>query len=121
VQVQLAVVGAPVELPAALDLTSYRIVQEALTNTVKHSGASRATVELRYTPAALLIDVVDDGTATPVGDDGHGLIGIGERVALFGGSMLAGPDRGGGWRVHAELPLPTSPVPGHRAAAVPAP
>jgi signal transduction histidine kinase len=115
--VEMEVDGEPVPLPAALDLTCFRIIQEALTNTLKHGGATRASVQLRYTPDALLIAVADDGTAAPPVDRvGHGLVGIGERVALFGGTAKAGPGRGGGWRVHVELPLPAPTAHDLRAA-----
>jgi signal transduction histidine kinase len=104
--VTVRVEGDPVELPAGLDLTAYRIVQEALTNTLKHSGAAHASVVLSYGPASLEIEIVDDGTQTPPADGtGHGLVGIRERVSLFGGTAAIGPAEGGGWRVRAELPL----------------
>jgi signal transduction histidine kinase len=104
--VDVRVDGDPVVLPPGLDLTAYRIVQEALTNTLKHSGADRATVRLGYGTSSLLVDVVDDGTATPADDaTGHGLVGIRERVATFGGTVSTGHLPGGGWRVRAELPL----------------
>jgi signal transduction histidine kinase len=104
--------GDPVPLPEGLDLTAYRIVQEALTNTLKHSGAVRAWVRVRYEPSSLLIEVVDDGTRRPPADGtGHGLVGMHERVSLFGGTLSTGPAADGGWRVRAELPLPApSPV-----------
>jgi signal transduction histidine kinase len=103
--VDVEVDGDPVELPAGLDLTAYRIVQEALTNTLKHSGAASASVRLRFEPSSLLVEVVDDGTATPADDaTGHGLVGIRERVAMFGGTVTTGRIPGG-WRVRAELPL----------------
>lgn len=121
--VEVEVVGDPVTLPAALDLTAFRIVQEALTNALRHSGATRVTIVLAYAARSLRIEVVDDGRGRASGDRaGHGLIGIGERVALFGGTVSAGPAEGGGWRVRAELPLPTAPTPTGRdqpAAALP--
>jgi signal transduction histidine kinase len=120
--VEVAVHGDPAPLPAALDLTAYRIVQEALTNTLKHSSASRASVGLTWTPSALLVDVRDDGAARPtVGDDGHGLAGLRERAALFGGTVTAGRAAGVGWQVAARLPLPTAALPAQRATGVPAP
>lgn len=120
--IKMEVVGDPVVLPPALDLTTYRIVQEALTNTLKHSGATQATVRMSYTRSALLIDIVDDGNAAPAGEDGgHGLVGISERVSLFGGAVTAGPAENGGWRVHAELPLPDPSVHEPRDSALPAP
>ena len=121
-EVEVAVHGDPTPLPAALDLTAYRIVQEALTNTLKHSGASRVSVGLSWTPSELLIDVRDDGAACrPVTDGGHGLAGLRERAALFGGSVTAGRRDGGGWQVAAELPLPTPALREQRPTAVPAP
>jgi signal transduction histidine kinase len=99
--------GSPVELPAGLDLSAYRIVQEALTNTLRHARATRADVTLTYASDALEVDVLDDGRA-PAGnglDGGHGLLGMRERAALLGGELEAGPHPGGGYRVHARLPL----------------
>jgi signal transduction histidine kinase len=109
--VDVQVDGDPVPLPPGLDLTAYRIVQEALTNTLKHSGAGRATVRLVYEHSSLQVEVVDDGTHRPVDQGtGHGLVGISERVSLFGGRATVGPLPGRGWRVHAELPLPNRTV-----------
>jgi signal transduction histidine kinase len=120
--VEITVHGDAAPLPAALDLTAYRIVQEALTNTLKHSGAKRATVVLTWTPSALLVDVCDDGAARrPDGDEGHGLAGLRERAALFGGTFTAGRSDGDGWEVAARLPLPSRALPEQRATAVPAP
>lgn len=98
-------------LPAGVDLSAYRIVQEALTNTVRHARATRADVTVRYGPEALEIDVRDDGVAPPreAGGPGHGLIGMGERAALLDGVVEAGPEPGGGYRVHARLPLGNTP------------
>jgi signal transduction histidine kinase len=116
--IEVEVRGDVIALPAALNLTAYRIVQEALTNTLKHSGATRGTVRLTYTPSVLLIDVVDDGTAAPAGDGrGHGLVGLSERVSLFGGTVSAGRVEHRGWRVQAELPVP---VPARREPHTPA-
>jgi signal transduction histidine kinase len=118
--VDVQVDGEPVPLPAGLDLTAYRIVQEALTNTLKHSGAARATVRLVYENAALQVEVVDDGTRRPVDEGtGHGLVGISERVSLFGGRATVGPLPGRGWRVHAELPLPDRTVHDRHDVALP--
>jgi signal transduction histidine kinase len=98
--------GEPVPLPAGVDLSAYRIVQEALTNTLRHAQASRAEVTLRYAPDALELDVTDDGRAAPAnGGGGHGLVGMRERATLLGGTLDAGPRPGGGYRVHARLPL----------------
>jgi signal transduction histidine kinase len=102
--------GAPADLPAGLDLAAYRIVQEALTNTLKHARAQAAEVNVRYSPAGLLLEVTDDGRpAAPAGPrgpaPGRGLIGIRERAALHGGTCEAGPRPGGGFAVRVSLPL----------------
>jgi signal transduction histidine kinase len=98
--------GDPGPLPAGLDLSAYRIVQEALTNTLRHAHATRADVTLSYGPGALDVDVRDNGRAAPDnGIGGHGLVGMRERAALLGGTLEAGPHPGGGYRVHAHLPL----------------
>jgi signal transduction histidine kinase len=98
--------GEPAALPAGLDLSAYRIVQEALTNTLRHARATRADVTLSYAQDALELDILDDGRA-PAGNGtgGHGLVGMRERAALLGGTLEAGPHPGGGYRVHARLPL----------------
>jgi len=104
--------GPPAALPAGLDLSAYRIVQEALTNTLRHARATRADVTVSYSPDALEVDVRDDGRATPgngAGAGGHGLVGMRERAALLGGTLEAGPRPGGGYRVHARLPLESAP------------
>jgi signal transduction histidine kinase len=97
--------GRPAELPAGVELAAYRIVQEALTNTRRHAGATRACVTLHYSPDALRIEVVDDGRGPNGGRPGHGLIGMRERAALYGGTLDAGPAPGGGFRVLAVFPL----------------
>jgi signal transduction histidine kinase len=98
--------GEAAPLPAGLDLSAYRIVQEALTNTLRHAQARRAEVTLRYAPDALELEVTDDGRAGPAnGGGGHGLVGMRERTTLLGGTLDAGPRPGGGYRVHARLPL----------------
>ena len=100
----------PQPLPAAMELAVYRIVQEAVTNVVKHAAASRTVVVLRYLPDAVEVQVVDDGHGRqPAGRGGHGLLGMRERVVMFDGELAAGPfeDNGaGGWRVRARLPYP---------------
>jgi signal transduction histidine kinase len=109
--VEVRVEGSTCCLPAGMDLVAYRIVQEALTNTVKHGGKAKASVTVRYLPDTLEIEVVDDGrgAAAPLisgsAGGGHGLIGMHERVALFGGSLQAGPVLTGGYRVLARLPI----------------
>jgi signal transduction histidine kinase len=94
-------------LPPALDLSIYRIVQEALTNVLKHAAASRATVTLQRTAESLTVEVGDDGEAqaNETTRGGQGLVGMRERVSLFGGSLAAGPRPGGGFVVRAQLPL----------------
>jgi signal transduction histidine kinase len=110
-RVELDVAGEPRSLPAGLDLAAYRIVQEALTNTLKHSEASTALLRLRYGDKAFEIDVEDHGPATGVGDGaGHGLVGMRERVALYGGAIEAGPTPAGGFAIRARLPLDRDPV-----------
>jgi signal transduction histidine kinase len=106
--VTLKVEGERVPLPAGVDLCAYRIVQEALTNALKHAGPAHADVLLRYAPAGLDIEVRDDGRGNgqPNGDgSGQGLIGMRERVALYGGELKTGPRAGGGFEVRAHLPL----------------
>jgi signal transduction histidine kinase len=103
--VELRVEGSPVQLPPALDLTAYRIAQEALTNTLKHAGVARAELTIRYEAAAVEIEVCDDGPGASNGNgDGHGLIGMRERAALWGGQLEAGRTERG-WQVRARLPL----------------
>ena len=106
--VDVQVEGDPTELPAGVDLTAYRLVQEALTNTVKHAGATRADVVIRYGNGAVELLVSDDGRGYSDGkaeSGGHGLVGMRERVAVYGGELEAGPAPGGGYRLRARLPL----------------
>jgi signal transduction histidine kinase len=109
--VRLQVEGRPAQLPAGVDLSAYRIVQEALTNVVKHAGPARAQVTIRYRDHEVMVEVTDDGrgAAAPTSNGrarfGHGLIGMRERVAVFGGDLEVGPRPGGGFRVAARLPL----------------
>jgi signal transduction histidine kinase len=110
VPVRLAVHGDPGTLPAAADISAYRIVQEALTNVLKHAGQASADVVVTCRPGDVLIEVTDDGTAAAVKTEarsGHGLIGMRERVALFGGDFTAAPLPAGGYAVSARLPLGT--------------
>lgn len=94
------------ELPPAVQLSVYRIIQEALTNALKHARASRAEVRVDRHGDLLSVAVLDDGASRPDGDEGgHGLIGMRERVALFGGELRTGPQAGGGFAVRATLPL----------------
>jgi signal transduction histidine kinase len=104
--VELHVEGTPVELPPGVDLSAFRIVQEALTNTLKHAGQARAEVTVRYRLSSVELEVVDDGPgANGVGRAGHGLIGMRERAALYGGVLEAGNRNGRGYVVRAQLPI----------------
>jgi signal transduction histidine kinase len=104
--VAVSIEGAPRPLPAGVDLSAYRVVQEALTNTLKHAQATRADVALRYRDAELDVEVRDDGSGGGNGEgEGHGLIGMRERVTAFGGSLAAGPATTGGFAVAARFPL----------------
>ena len=104
--VELRVAGTPVQLPPALDLTAYRIAQEALTNSLKHARPARVELTLRYQPSAVEIRVCDDGGGANANGNGggHGLIGMHERAALWGGSVEAGRTETG-WFVQARLPF----------------
>ena len=108
--VALEVVGEPRALPSSLDLTAFRLIQEALTNTLKHAGKTRATVTLSYVADALEITVLDEGkgaAAFTAEGGGRGLVGMRERVATFRGDLEAGPRPEGGFAVRARLPLRT--------------
>ena len=119
--VELRVVGEPVALPAGIDLTAYRIVQEALTNALKHAGSARASVTVCYEPNEVVLSIEDDGEGAREGFElgqegaregfelgqvggGHGLVGMRERAALYGGTLEAGPRAGRGFEVVAHLP-----------------
>jgi len=108
-EVELKAEGTRRPLPAGVHLSAYRIVQEALTNTIKHANASAATVRVRYGATELELEVVDNGRgvvdASELATGGHGLVGMHERVDLFGGELTIGPRHGGGFRVRARLPL----------------
>jgi signal transduction histidine kinase len=104
--VELVIEGTPFPLGAAAELTVYRIVQEALTNTIRHASAGRASVAIDYDAPLVHVRIGDDGTASPpsaTGQRGHGIAGMRERAALHGGTLLAGPAPGGGWAVSATL------------------
>jgi len=108
--VDLAVEGPSRPLPAGVGLSAYRIVQEALTNTIRHAGAAHVTIAVRYGERDLALDITDDGSGRGDGDGngdraGHGLVGMRERVAAYGGDLSAGPRRAGGFAVHARIPL----------------
>jgi signal transduction histidine kinase len=103
--VAFEVQGATRPLPAAVDLSAYRIVQEALTNTLRHARAEHVRVRIRY-GSRLELEVRDDGSGPANGGGpGRGLVGMRERVALLGGSLATGPAPGGGYRVAAEIPI----------------
>ncbi len=104
-EASLKVVGEKRALPAAIDLSAYRIVQEAITNVLKHANASRVEVVIEYEPEGVTLTISDNGSgATSTESTGHGLIGMRERVALFGGKMGTGSTPLGGFTVHARLP-----------------
>jgi signal transduction histidine kinase len=104
--VELEVEGPTRPLPPGLDLSAYRIVQEALTNALRHAGGAHAWVTLRYRDDALELGIVDDGHSGGNGESaGHGLAGMRERVKLYGGQLEAGRRPDGGYAVHARLPL----------------
>jgi signal transduction histidine kinase len=111
VPIELVIDGQAVAVPPGLDIAAYRIVQESITNAAKHAAGTSVIATLRYREDSLEIDVVNDGGPRSAPDvrlprGGHGLVGMQERVALFGGSLEAMPDDGGGFRVRARLPLP---------------
>jgi signal transduction histidine kinase len=104
--VELSIEGDAIQLPAGVDLTAYRLVQEGLTNVVKHAQATRAEVLVNYGESYLEVTVTDNGSGVGNGDgSGHGLVGIRERVSVYGGELDAGPQPGGGYRLRAKLPL----------------
>jgi signal transduction histidine kinase len=103
--VRLIVHGRVARLSPGVDLTAYRIVQEALTNARRHAPGASVDVELGYTADVLRLRVQDDGPGAANGDGGHGLLGMRERVAIVGGSLRTGPAEGGGFAVEAELPI----------------
>jgi signal transduction histidine kinase len=107
--VRLTVDGSPANLPAGVEISAYRIVQEALTNTIKHAGpGARATVRLSLHPEHVDVEVTDDGAGPPADPStsrGNGLRGIAERVNLLGGALSTGPGPGGGFALRAHLPV----------------
>jgi signal transduction histidine kinase len=104
--VALRVEGDPVQLPAGVDLTAYRLVQEGLTNALKHARAQTAEVVVRYADGRVELSVIDDGTGDGGGDSGgHGLVGMRERVSVYGGELEAGPRPDGGFALRATLPV----------------
>jgi signal transduction histidine kinase len=122
--IELDVQGRPQPLPPGLDLSAYRVAQEALTNVIKHAGRPRTQVTVRYRPDELVVQVTDDGRPIPAAAPaqseeavsmppgaGRGLLGLRERVALYGGHLDAGRRPGGGWVVRATIPLDPAEVP----------
>jgi len=104
--VDLTVEGEAAKLPASVDLAAYRLVQEGLTNTLKHAQAHRAEVLVRYGNGEVELVVADDGNGVGGGDGGgHGLVGLRERIAVCGGQLETGPRTGGGYEVRARLPM----------------
>jgi signal transduction histidine kinase len=109
--VDVSTSGEPLALPPGVDLAAYRIVQEALTNALKHAGTAHATVAIGYEAGSIALTVVDNGAgANANGNGGHGLLGMRERVVLYGGTLETGPGADGGFRVHAVLPVQRSDV-----------
>ena len=107
--VELDLAAVPDDLPPGVDLTAYRIIQEALTNVIKHAGKPSTTVRLEYRDGDLIVEVADAGRLMPAvgpipAGAGRGLIGLRERAALYGGELTAGPTPGGGWLVRARIP-----------------
>ena len=112
--IELHVSGSPRELPPGLDLAAYRVIQEGLTNVMKHAGAAKTTIMLDYGDAVLQVEVADDGQPGPgtspdgsavIPGTGRGLLGLRERVTMYGGGFDAGRCPGGGWRIRARIPL----------------
>jgi signal transduction histidine kinase len=105
--VDLRIEGEPVQLPASIDLTAYRLVQEGLTNAINHAKASHAEVHLRYGSERVEVEVCDDGSGVDHTSDraGFGLVGMRERVSIYGGGLEAGPRAEGGFRLRAWLPV----------------
>jgi len=105
--VDLRIEGEEAPLPAGIDLSAYRIVQEALTNTLKHAGPAEAEIVVRYSASALELEISDNGAGAPAGvnGSGHGLVGMRERVALYGGELETGVRNGRGYAVRARLSL----------------
>lgn len=111
-RVRVRTTGVPRSLASGVDLSAYRIIQESLTNAIKHSGAHAVEILLEFGPESLAITVTDDGHGPPaVASEGHGLVGMRERAGLVGGSLETGPGPDGGFRVHAILPVEPA---GHR-------
>ena len=121
--VHLSVEGEPYDLPPGIGLAVFRIVQEGLTNTLKHAGAAQATVVVRYLPGSLQVSVTDDGRGiSDAGQEGtgHGVPGMRERVSLYGGELQAGPLPGSGYQLLARLPAERKQGNDDRAGSAPA-
>jgi signal transduction histidine kinase len=105
--VDVHVSGDVADLPPFVDASAYRIVQEALTNVLRHAGPAHVALGITREDGRLVLSVVDDGVSTPeaASAEGHGIIGMRERATALGGTFLAGPRPDGGWQVTAELPL----------------
>ncbi len=107
--VELSIEGDPRQLPLGVDLSAYRIVQEALTNTLKHARPARARVTVRYRADDVELEILDDGRRSLNGSHGgHGIAGMRERVRLYGGSLETGGRAEGGFSVRARLPAGTA-------------
>jgi signal transduction histidine kinase len=107
--VDVVIEGEPVELPPGVDVSAYRIVQEALTNALKHAGPAHARVTITYAPDAVDLAIVDDGPGVPsVNGGGYGLAGMRERVAIYGGQLESGARPEGGYALRVRLPLPAA-------------
>jgi signal transduction histidine kinase len=109
--VRLSVHGDLSKLSAGVDLAGFRILQEALTNALKHAPGASVEASVSCTADELAIEVIDDGSATPQnssGHVGHGLLGMRERVSLYGGELVTGPSPTGGFAIHARIPLEAS-------------
>jgi signal transduction histidine kinase len=104
--VTLRVEGNRPDISPGVDLSAYRIVQEGLTNALKHAKGAHAEVVVRYIDSSVELEIADDGRGGPIGDGmGHGLVGMRERVALYGGTIESGPRAGGGFVLRAQLPV----------------
>jgi signal transduction histidine kinase len=109
--VELRIEGEARDLSPGLDLVAFRVVQEALTNSIKHAGPARAVVRVTFAAGALELEVSDTGRGPALADGdadatGHGLVGMRERLVLYGGELQTGRARGGGFKVRARIPLP---------------
>jgi signal transduction histidine kinase len=99
--------GQPQALTSGADLTAYRVIQESVTNVLRHADTDRCEVRLVYRPSMIVIEVSDSGCGPRRGrGSGHGLIGMRERLAMYGGRLTSGAGAGGGFQVRAELPVP---------------